>query len=509
MTKVCTSCEMKNIDRMALESGGIPSIVLMENAAIACFEEIVKLESVKNVAVICGKGNNAGDGFAIARHLKNHGIDVKVYLVSGSDFSNDALINFEIISKMGIEIVEIYNTVLFELEIKTFDLIVDAIFGTGIRGEISGLIYDVINVINNSNKYVLSVDIPSGIDADSGRVCGICIKASKTVTFAAYKKGLVLFPGADFCGEIIVKGISIPQYIIENQNINIELIDNEFIRGIMPERRKNSHKGDYGKVLIIGGSEGLSGAVCLAAEACVKSGAGLVTVAVSKDLNPIIETKLTEPMSLALPCVDGHLEKAAAHILTNIVNDFDAVLFGCGIGRSSDIEYILSEILKVCEIPLIIDADGLFILSKNKSMLDRCKCNLILTPHEAEMSRLCDLTIEDIKNNRIEISENYATHNGVTLILKGAHTIVTSPCGKQYININGNCGMATGGSGDVLAGVVTAFVARGINETDASALAVYIHSKAADIAVETTGYDALIASNIVNNIASALKLPVE
>ncbi len=508
MLKVCTAEQMRTIDRSCEELGSVPSIVLMENAAISCFYEIMK-HNPQNAAVFCGKGNNGGDGFAIARHLFNNGINVKVYLVCGSDFKGDALINYEIISKLGIKIIELYDTDLLETEINTFDIIVDAIFGTGIKGEITGIAYDVINLINKSSKFTLSVDIPSGIDADTGEVGSVCINAGKTVTFAAYKRGLLLFPGADFCGEIIVKNISIPEYIIEAGNININIIDKQYVNKIMPKRKKNSHKGDYGKILIIGGSEGLTGAVCLSAQACVKSGAGLVTVAVCDSLNPVIEAKLTEPMSLPLPSSNGHLDKSCIDIILKKINDYDVCLFGPGIGRSDDIVEILAHILKVSEIPVIIDADGLYALSKNKSMLDDCRCSLILTPHEAEMSRISDYGLEYVSQNRLELSQSYSTSNGVTLILKGPHTIVTSPGGLQYININGNCGMATGGSGDVLAGIVAAFCARGIDETDAAALSVYIHGLASDIAAEKTGFDSLLATDIINNIANALNLPVE
>jgi len=509
MIKVCTAAQMRTIDRLAEELGSVPSIVLMENAAISCVGEILKTDKIKSAAIFCGKGNNGGDGLAIARHLKAKGLNVCVYLVCGSDFYGDALINYEIISKLGITIIELDDTDFLGMQIKNFDIIVDAIFGTGIHGEITDLARDVINEINNNSKYTLSVDIPSGINADTGEICGICIKADKTVTFAAYKRGLLLFPGADFCGEIVVKDISIPEYIINGQNININIIDKKFVDKIIPSRVRNSHKGDYGKVLIIGGSEGLSGAVCLAANACVRSGAGLVTVAVPSSINTIIETKLTEPMSLPLPDLDGKLDKSSIDILKNIINNFDSCLFGPGIGRSDDIVQILTELLKVSKIPMIIDADGLYALSQNPAMLDSCNCSLILTPHEMEMSRISGFGIDYIGDNRIEVSHEYSTQNGITLILKGPHTIVTSPCGEQYINISGNCGMATGGSGDVLAGIISAFVARGISDVHASCIGVYTHGIAGDIAALEKGYDSLIPSDIINHIPNALNLPVE
>jgi len=501
--KVCTAEQMRKIDKSASDFGAIPSIVLMENAAIACVDEILSLKNVKSVAIFCGKGNNGGDGFAIARHLFMSGIDTEVYLVCGSDFSKDALINYEIISRMGIKIKEINDTDLLELYIKNTDVVVDAIFGTGVKGEIFGIAAEVINIINKNSSMVVSVDIPSGINADTGEILGVCVKADKTITFAAYKRGLLLFPGADFAGDITVADISIPEYIIKEQNINVNIIDKQLIKRLLPERKNNSHKGDYGKILIIGGSVGLTGAVAMAADACVKSGAGLVTVAVCDEINDILEVKLTEPMTLPVASTNGHLDKSCISDLSEKINHYDVCLFGPGLGRSEDIKEILSHILKVSEIPVIIDADGLYALSENPKMLEECNCNLILTPHEAEMARLLRCTTDHIRENRLEASLTYATENGVTLILKGHHTIVTSVGGEQYINNNGNSGMACGGSGDVLSGMVAAFAARCHDECDAAVLGVYMHGLSGDIAQEKIGQDALTPTDITDNIGNA------
>ena len=507
--KVCTASQMRAIDKSAWELGGIPSIVLMENAAIACAEEIKKNNSIKNVAIFCGKGNNGGDGFALARHLFNKGINVCVYLVCGSDFSGDALINFEIISKMGINTIELYDADISKFELSFYDLVIDAIFGTGIRGEIEGLAYEIIELINENCTNVMSIDIPSGLNADTGKICGICIKADKTVTFAAYKIGMLLYPGAEYTGKVIVKDISIPEYIIDGQNVNINIIDSKMIKNILPPRRQNSHKGDYGKVLIIGGSIGMSGAVAMAAQSCIKCGAGLVTAAVPECINGALEEKLTEPMTIPLPCKNGQVDISCIGKLTSLINNYDVCLFGPGIGRNEYIQEILEKLLEVSEIPVIIDADGLFALSQRNDMLDKCKCSVILTPHEMEMSRISKCGLEYVSENRIELSQSYVSTHGVTLILKGPHTIVTSVSGEQYININGNNGMATGGSGDVLAGMVAAFVGRGIDECDAACLGVYLHGLAGDISAKELGYYSMLPTDIIKNIPYALKLPID
>ena len=507
--KVCTASQMREIDRSAEELALIPSVILMENAAIACVDEIMKTDNLKSVAIFCGKGNNGGDGFAIARHLYNRGIKTDVYLVCGSDFSGDALINYEIISNMGVNIFEISDTDNLDLKISMADVIVDAIFGTGIRGEIIGVAADVINLINKNAKYILSVDIPSGVDADNGKISTACIKADKTVTFAAYKLGMLLYPGASMTGEIIVKDISIPEYIIDNQNININIIDNKYIDEIRPKRCENSHKGSYGKILIIGGSTGLTGAVCMACEACVRSGAGLVTAAVPESLNNIFETKLTEPMTIPLNDKKGQLDELCIPQILDRLNDFDVCLFGVGVGRSKSIGVILEEILKKSEIPVIIDADGLWAFAQKKDMINECKCSVILTPHEMEMARILGCDISEILENRQSVSYDYATGNGVTLVLKGHHTIVTSPSGEQYININGNSGMATGGSGDVLAGIIAAFCARSKTETDAAIMGVYVHGLSGDLASMDKGEDSMLPTDMILKISDALKLPVE
>lgn len=502
--KACTSAQMRMIDKSASEFGGIPSIVLMENAAIACADEILKHDGIKSAVIFCGKGNNGGDGFTIARHLFNKGINVTVYLVCGSDFSGDALINYEIISRMGINIIELNDTDLLSLYISNADITVDAIFGTGIHGEITGIAAEVIDEINNNSKFTLSVDIPSGINADTGEICGLCVNADVTVTFAAYKTGLLMFPGADFTGKIITADISIPEYIIENMNINVSVSDRQLAGKLLPGRRKNTHKGDYGKILIIGGSVGMTGACVMSANAALRSGAGLVTAAVCDKLNPIFEEKLTEPMTIPLPSSDGHLDRSSIQKLTGIINSYDVCLFGPGLGRSEDIADILTALLKVSEIPMIIDADGLYALAKRPSMLEECNCSLILTPHEMEASRLFGCSVDYISADRLGTSLSYATQNGVTLILKGARTIVTSPAGEQYININGNNGMACGGSGDVLAGMTAAFAALCRDETSAAVLAVYLHSAAGDLAAQKYGEASLTPTDMLDCIGGAI-----
>lgn len=509
MIKACFKWQMNKIDFDAEQIAGIPSIVLMENAAIAGVNSLTKTFpniNHKSIGIFCGKGNNAGDGFAIARHLLNLNINVIVYLVCGYDFKGDCLINYNIINKMKCNIVYIENEELLPFYIKSHDVIIDCIFGTGIHGEIIGIARHCIENINKYSKYTLSVDVPSGINADTGEICGVCIYASKTITFAAYKIGMLLFPAADYIGDVELCNISIPQYIIDIQDINTNILDIKSSRSLLPNRFKNSQKGNYGKVLILGGSVGMTGAPCLSAMAAVKMGSGLVTVGVPKSLNIIIEQKITEPMSVELSDKDGILTYDCIDKILELLKRSDAVLFGPGIGRSSDIKDILFKILQSSKVPVVIDADGLNALSEDISILEKCQCDVILTPHSVEMSRLNKKILKEIESDRIGISAEFAQKNDVTLVLKGHHTVVTGADGIQYINNTGNSGMATGGSGDVLAGIIVSLIASGTEKTQAAALAAYIHGIAGDIAKEKLGERSLSANDIVNSIPYALKM---
>ncbi len=494
---------MRNADKVSIEKAGIPGIVLMENAARGCVDELLKdFPDIKekSVACFCGKGNNGGDGLAIARLLSRLGCRVTVFLTHGDSFKGDALINREIINHMNCRICHVPDNIS-DL-VHSFDIIVDAIFGTGMYGMVDDDTFSLISAINNSNKYVLSVDIPSGISADTGEIWGICVNATRTVTFGAYKTGLFLFPGCDYTGEITLCDICTPDFVLSD--INKFVTDEDFVRDNLPRRKKNSQKSDYGKVLIIGGRQGMTGAPAMAAEAALRMGAGLVTVGVCKSLNSVLEEKLTEAMTYPLAEADGHLSRDASTQIKKLMERADAVLFGPGVGTSADIYELLKAVMESCTVPLIIDADGLNVLASYTELLEKCSCSLIFTPHEVEMSRLLKTTLSEVTENRIGVAHDFAQENGVTLILKGHHTIVTAEDGTQYINITGNPGLATGGSGDVLAGMVAALAARGLKGDIAAAVAVYLHGKSGDIAAENLGEDSLIATDIIKFLPQAI-----
>lgn len=507
MFKACYAEEMRAVDRAAAETGGIPGIVLMENAALACVRELCADFDMKHktAAIFCGHGNNGGDGLAIARHLYNLGTDVTVFLVSGTEFKGDARINYDIVKNMGIPIDTVIDSEGLEYIIRSFDIIIDAILGTGISGTVRGMAYDVIKAINENARYILSVDVPSGINSDSGEICGVCISADKTVTFAGYKMGMFMYPAADCTGEIVPDMISVPESVITSQGLQINVTDSGFVRSIIKKRSNNTHKGDYGKLLIIAGSEGMSGAAYMSAQAALKSGAGLVTLACCRSIHSALESKTTEVMTLPLDDCEGHISASALPLLLQRLKKADAVLIGPGLGTSPDVDEIVKGILKNSRVPVIVDADALNAAARSRQIISQCGCELIFTPHEMEMSRLTGLDVSYIESNRIEVSREFAEEYGAVLLLKGHHTIVTAPNLEQYINTTGNPGLASGGSGDVLAGIIAALAARGIGCAAAAAAAAYIHGTAGDIAAQSYGMESMSATDVLSCLPAAFR----
>lgn len=485
--KICYADEMRNIDRLATEKYGIPSVVLMENAAISCLDSLEKFDKI---TVVCGKGNNAGDGFCIARHLINMGKEVKVYLALGNEFKGDAYTNYAILKNMNIPMYSCEDP-YFEYDLSTSDCVCDAIFGTGFKGEVKSPIKEIIQKINELSKFVLSVDIPSGVDADTGIVEPVAVLADKTVTFAAYKLGLLLYPGADYAGDIEVRDISIPQEAFGDVCINS--IDPDEILNIMPKRVNNSQKGDYGKVFVIGGSVGMAGAVALAVRGVLRVGAGLVTACVPHEINDILQCSVSEAMTFPA-CFETEQDK-----IIEKMQGYDTILFGNGIGRCEYIPKLLEKVLKNATCPVVIDADGLFALKDRLDLLKECKGQVILTPHSMEFARLLGTDVDTVENNHISLSSEFAKKHNVTLVLKGNHTIISTP-ELQYINLTGNSGMATAGSGDVLAGMTAGFCPRVGEALDAAKLSVYLHGYAGDYVKEKLGEDSLIAGDIIEAI---------
>jgi len=510
--KVVTSAIIQRLDRRAIEECGIPGIVLMENAGSRAAEviesyypELIK----KKVAVFSGKGNNGGDGFVIARHLFNRGVKVKVYLLTaGNSLLGDAKTNFEIVRHLGIDILEFKGEGLVGLirdETRDCGLIIDAIFGTGLNSEVRGLFRDVIEVLNQADIPVVAVDIPSGLDADTGKVLGNCIKADLTITFAHPKVGLLIPEGTEYVGDLEVIDISIPKYLIEEEEIQNYVIDRDELESLLKPRYLNSHKGDFGHLLVVAGSIGKTGAAVLTCQGAMRAGAGLVTLGIPESLNPIMESKLTEVMTEPLPeSIPGFLGTLAFEKIIALTEKKGALALGPGVSTSDGTVELVHRIIKEINIPVVIDADGLNALARDVNILKKAKAPIVLTPHPGEMARLMNASAAEIQNDRIEISRRFAQEYNVYLVLKGFKTIIADPYGNIWINPTGNPGMATAGMGDVLTGMLSSFIAQGFGIMDAAKLAVFSHGLAGDTIASERGEIGLLATDVVERVPSIL-----
>jgi NAD(P)H-hydrate epimerase len=508
--KVATSEEIKRIDRRAIEKYGIPGTVLMENAGrsvvLSMIDRYGNLKG-KRVSIVAGKGNNGGDGFVIARYLHNFNVKVDVFLTSrSSEIKGDARINLNILKRSGIPLCEKFSLKELDIYLKHSDIIVDAIFGTGLSSEVKKPFSDVINLINCSGKPVVSVDIPSGISSDAGEVLGIAVKADLTVTFVIPKRGILLFPGAEYAGVVKVADIGIPAKVIEEEDIRCNLLTREEIRSLLPERRPDSHKGLFGHLLVIAGSVGKTGAAVMTGLSALRVGSGLVTIATPASLNNILEAKLTEVMTFPLPETDVQsIALSAENILIKLMPMMSAIAIGPGLSVHPETVRLVRRLITKSERPMVIDADALNSLAGYLDILKRSKVPLILTPHPGEMARLIGKTSKDVQKDRIRIAHDFAMKHRVYLVLKGARTVFSDPDGNIYINTSGNPGMATAGTGDVLTGIIAGLISQGIDPLSALKSGVHIHGLAGDLSAEELGDMGMIACDIIERIPRVIK----
>ncbi len=512
--KAATSEQMQSLDRKAIDTYGIPGVVLMENAGKGATEVIANtfpdLQG-KKVAIIAGKGNNGGDGFVVARHLLNRGVSVKVFLLADPKaLRGDAETNLQIFLRMKGEVIPVpsfkdYQKVKKDLE--RFDLLVDAIFGTGLDAEIRGYYREVIDHLNALQKPVVAIDIPSGLDANTGRPLGIALRASLTVTFGLPKVGLLIPPGFDYVGELKVIDIGIPKRLIDEEKIQTHLLEEAEIRKWLSiPRRKNSHKGDYGHLLVLAGSVGKTGAAAMACEAALRMGAGLVTLGIPKSLNAIMEVKLTEAMTEPLPETPRQtLSLKAFNTILQLCEKKDALIIGPGIGTFKETQSLIIKLIKTLKLPIILDADGLTALAAQPKILSALNRPPILTPHPGEMGKLIGSTAKQVQEDRIGISRNFAQSHHVFLVLKGHRTLIATPEGEIFINPTGNPGMASGGTGDVLTGMIGGLVCQGVDPLASLQASVYLHGLAGDRVVSERGEKSLVATDIIGKIPDVLQ----
>ena len=501
--RVLNAAQMREADRRTTEDIGIPSLVLMENAGrqvVAAIEAVHADLLDGQVAVLCGRGNNGGDGLVVARTLLQRGVDVAVFLVGQvSDVRGDARVNLDILGRLGVTVVEISDGQAWELhvsEVRDCDLIVDAIFGTGLNAPVQGLIESVIADVNASGIPVVAIDLPSGLSANTSDPIGASIEAGTTVTLAAPKLPLVLPPAETRAGDIVIADIGIPSAVVDDlDGPRVELLTRAGTRELITPRAPDSHKGDFGHVLIVAGSLGKTGAAHLAALGALRSGAGLVTVATPAVCLPIVAAMAPEYMTVALDTVDALIEIAR-----------DVIAIGPGLGQAPETRALVKALVEHATTPLVIDADGLNAFADDPDrLMGREGRDVIITPHPGEMARLVGMSTDEVQANRLDIARNFAAAHHLYVVLKGHRTLIATPDEKVFINPTGNPGMATGGTGDVLTGMVAACLAQLLDAEAACKLAVFLHGMAGDLADAHAGGISLIASDLVSHIGTAVQ----
>ena len=510
--RILTAAQMREADRFTIEEIGIPSLVLMENAGrqvVAAIEAAYEPQLNGRIAVLCGRGNNGGDGFVVARTLMQRGVDCAVFVIAAvAEVRGDARVNLDILGRLGVTVVEINDEQTWELhfsEISQCTLIVDAIFGTGLKQALGGMLETVVADINASGIPIVSIDLPSGLSADTPHLIGDCIDASMTVTLAAPKLPLILPPGEAHAGDVVIADIGIPTDVIEGlEGAQIELLTREDARTLLEPRAADSHKGDFGRVLVVAGSLGKTGAAHLSGMGALRAGAGLVTIATPASCLPIVASLAPEFMTEPLPeSKDGQVSAEAMDRIAEFTQD--VIACGPGLGRGASVGEFVRALIDRAETPLVLDADALTVLSDDPGrLLGREERDIIITPHPGEMARLVGTSTEEVQANRIEVASEFASTHHVYVVLKGHRTVIATPEGRIFINPTGNAGMATGGTGDVLTGMISAFLAQLLDAEAACRLAVFLHGMAGDLAQASEGEVAMTATDLLAHIGEAI-----
>lgn len=494
MQYIVTKKEMQAIDAYTMDKIGIPSAVLMERAALSVVEEIERLNvSHGRVLIVVEGGNNGGDGLAVGRILLERGYKVDIYYIGGFEkVSQGFQQQWSILHHMGVRFRKTIPN-------KEYVVIVDGIFGVGLSREVQGVQKKAIEAMNHMDAVKVAIDIPSGIDATTGEVLGTAFYADYTVTFGLKKLGMFFLDGIDACGTVICKPIGFPAQALAHVKPMIYAYDNSDLDKL-PKRVNNSNKGTYGRVAVIAGSKNMSGAAFLCSKAAYSTGAGLVKIYTHESNRTILQSQLPEAVMMtyddyegALACIEDALQWATV------------IVVGPGLGVDTVSERMLYELLMNAEVPMVVDADALNILSNNIELLRTSSVQIIMTPHMKEMSRLIQRPVEEIAKNRFAIAREFAKKMQVTLVLKDAKSIATNGGQQTYMNLAGNNGMSTGGSGDVLAGIIAGMLAGGLTLADAARMGTYVHCRAGDLAAERKGNYAMLASDIISYIGEVMR----
>ena len=518
--KVVNSEQMASIDRYAIDKCGIPGYQLMEEAGVVIARKAVKFLHhyclPEQIAIFAWHGNNGGDAMVAAWHLlkKMADIETHVYFLSTPDkLSADALRQYK---RMEQDFPEYLHNITSEKELagiknasKKAGLIIDGVFGTGFQGTPHGFAAEVLAFMNRIKRPVLSIDIPSGLNGTTGTVTGVAIKANVTVTFGLPKIGLLINDGPKYVGKLIVENIGFPEEAVGSVRSDIEWLERKEMKRLLPPRPIDAHKMTFGHLLTIAGSRGMTGAGIMAAQAALRTGCGMVTLGCPASLNSIFETVLTEPITIALPETDaGTISAEAIGFIRAAIRErrFSATLIGPGLGRHPSTTELVHEILRTSPHPVILDADAINAVAESDTCsLSKCDVPVILTPHPGEMGRLLKCSTEEIQKDRITAIRECANRFGAVTLLKGHNSMVTAPNVPIFINTTGNSGLATAGSGDVLAGMIGSLLVQDMTPLEAACAGVYFHGKAGDYSVTSIGQRSMIASDLIKNICNILK----
>lgn len=507
---VVSAAQMREIEQRAIQEYGIPSILLMENAAMAVvreirqhFAELQQTESGRKAVVLVGKGNNGGDGLAVARHLSQLDMQVTVFLFAApEEFQGDAALNLQLIQGTTCKLFLVEGEKqrrLTRLALNQTDVVVDAIYGTGLRGALPSLVEDCIQDVNQVPAWVVAVDIPSGVEADTGNVYNVAVQADLTVTFGLPKLGHFLDQGAEHCGKLIVDTISIPPKYLEDEMLTTSVLTSREIRELLPKRRVHGHKGTHGRGILAAGSPGMTGAAILAGKGALRSGIGLIQIVTPGSAAAIIAAGLTEATVWPIE-QDNPWQAGAWSVIEERCQGAQALAMGPGMGQHLEALELIEMVLHQITLPLVMDADALNLIAKAPQLLQgrQRKGPLILTPHPGEMARLCQMSIAEVQTNRLELAVSKAVEWEVVVVLKGAVTIVAAPDGRVFLNPTGNPGLGTGGTGDVLTGSILAWLAQGVPPVEAACLGVYLHGLAGDRLAQEVGLSGFTASEVAD-----------
>lgn len=505
---IVTASEMARLDRKTIEEIGIPGIVLMENAgrgAAAFYQEVIPDLVERRIGIVAGSGNNGGDGFVLARLFHEQGANVRVVCLRPPEkLQGDALTNFQILPKLAVQVFVWDQNADFDSQlkwIKEADVIIDAILGTGLNSEVRGLYRDIIEAINQMQKQVLAVDVPSGLDATTGKILGTAIRAKATATFGLPKIGQLVEPGEEYVGELKVVDIGIPASVVESSNIQRWWLQEEYLSGWLTPRNASTHKGHAGHVAVLAGSLGKTGAATLICESAAHVGAGLVTLFIPASLNPIVEVKLTEAMTYPIAETSEQTPaQAALPEILSFLQGRQALAMGPGISLHPETQELVKSLLLKAPCPMVLDADALTAVADHRDLFMEAGQPLVLTPHPGEMARLIHGTTQDVQQNRLDIAAEFSRKYGVTLVLKGHRTVIAAPDGRLAINSSGNPAMASGGMGDTLTGMIAGFLGQGLEPFRAACLGVFVHGAAADRRIAKVVSRGLLASQILDEI---------